>query len=151
MKIFGCCLEHKLVTVQRTTVNRSLYQQLGALHQSRLPPCRHLIGSNWEALYAIRSIDMPLSGDVKRELRALFSEETRRGSSTVEVSATDLHLRLEFRESESSSTSNRVAVCGAVLVAMMDANSGDTLLRESESDPSVRFVLPRPSPSAPPV
>jgi hypothetical protein len=95
--------------------------------------------------------DMPLSGDVKRELWELFLEETRRGRRAVEVSASDLHLRLEFREFETSSTPNRIAVCGAVLVAMMDSTFGDELLQESEDDPSVRFVLPRPSLTAPPV
>jgi hypothetical protein len=94
---------------------------------------------------------MPLSGDVKRELRDLFLQETQRGKNAVEISASDLHERLEGRESETSSTLNRIAVCAAVLVAMMDANSGDTLIHESEGDPSVRFVLPRPSPSAPQV
>ncbi len=94
---------------------------------------------------------MPLSGDVQRELWELFSEETQRGRDAVEVSATDLHQRLECTESETSSTPNRIAVCGAVLVAMMDAESGDTLMGESEGDPSVRFVLPRPGPTMPPV
>jgi hypothetical protein len=91
---------------------------------------------------------MPLSGDVKRELWELFSEETIRGRNAVEISATDLHQRLECNESESSSTPNRIAVVGAILVAMMDASLGDELLMASD-DPSVRFVLPRPSPMAP--
>jgi hypothetical protein len=92
---------------------------------------------------------MPLSGDVKRELWELFSQETMRGKSAVEISATDLHQRLEHEESESPSTPNRIAVCSAVLVAMMDTSLGDQLLPESDCDPSVRFVLPRPSPMAP--
>ncbi len=92
---------------------------------------------------------MPLSGDVKRELWELFFGETRRGKNAVEVSATDLHQRLEDQESESSAVANRIAVCGAVLVAMMDAESGDRLTRESACDPSVRFVLPRPVPMVP--
>lgn len=94
---------------------------------------------------------MPLSGDIKRELWDLFHQETKRGKSAVEISASDLHGRLECKESETSSIRNRVAVCGAVLVAMMDADSGDMLMSESEGDPSVRFVLPRPSLAAPPV
>jgi hypothetical protein len=92
---------------------------------------------------------MPLSGDVKRELWELFSNETTRGRNTLEISATDLHQRLECKESESSSIPNRIAVCGAVLIAMMDTSLGDELLAESECDPSVRFVLPRRSPMAP--
>ena len=92
---------------------------------------------------------MPLSGDVKRELRELFSKETMRGRSAVDISATDLHQRLECKEPESSSTPNRIAVCGAILVAMMDTSLGDKLLAESECYPSVRFVLPRPGPMAP--
>jgi hypothetical protein len=94
---------------------------------------------------------MPLSGDIKRELWELFLEETRQGKNAVEISATDLHQRVENQEPESSAVANRIAVCGAVLVAMMDADSGDQLMRDSECDPSVRFVLPRPVPMAPAV
>jgi len=94
---------------------------------------------------------MPLSGDVKRELWELFREATRRGRNAVEVSASHLHQRLEEQECESSSTPNRIAVCSAVLIAMMDPSVGDELTRQSESDPSVRFVLPRPTPTAPAV
>ncbi len=92
---------------------------------------------------------MPLSGDVKRELWLLFSEETMRGRSAVEISATDLHQRVECKEPEGSSTPNRIAVVGAILVAMMDTSLGDELLLESEYEPSVRFVLPRPGRMAP--